>query len=196
MKRLVVVSCVVVLGLAAVGCGGGSPSGGGSTTPPPDGVSVGNAAVLRRIATVPVAPVAPTTQMSAITTADATALCPWVVANVSPNDMEQECPPDPDVPADQQPSRTTVRARGGCEPEGLVALAAQFAEAQCSLNVAEFFACQLAIRADPCGGGAFGANHAECEAMTDCIRASFARAQAAQSAQVPAEETTNEQPAQ
>ena len=175
MKRLVLVSCVVVLGLAAVGCGGGSSSGGGGTTVA-DGPPVGNGAVTARIATVPAMPIAPTTQVAAITTADATALCPWVVANVSSADMEQQCP-----------DGSTVRASGGCEAEGLVAMAAQFAQAPCSLNVAEFFACQLAVRADPCGGGAFGANHAECEAMTECIRASFAQAQAAQA---PASEET------
>lgn len=186
MKRVVLVSL-----LAVIGCGGGSSSSGGSTTPPPDGVSVGNAAVLRRIATVPVAPIAPTTQMSALTTESATALCPWVIEHVSPADMEQECPTES---AEGVTRTSRVRARGGCEPEGLVTMAGQFAQAGCTLNVAEFFACQLAIRADPCGGGPFGANHAECEAMSECIRASFAQAQAAQATQAPTDDTSTDAP--
>ena len=162
MKRLVCLACLVVLG-----CGGGSTSGGGTTTA--DSPPVGNAAVTARIATVPAAPVPLTTQVSALTTESATSLCPWVQEHVAPSELDVDCP-----------DGSHVHTGGGCEAEGLVQMATQFSQVSCSLNLGELFACQLAVRADPCGGGAFGANHAECEAMTECIRVSFAQAQAAQ----------------
>jgi hypothetical protein len=78
------------------------------------------------------------------------------------------------------PDGSTVHIGAGCETEGLMQMANQLAQAQCTMNLAEYMACLLAMRADPCGAGPFGTNAPECEAMTTCIRASFAAAQGGQ----------------
>ncbi len=166
MRRLALVSCLVVLG-----CGGSSSSSGASeTTSAASRAPVGNAAVTARIASVPAPPIAWSTQFGSITAADAEAFCPWAIEHVQTTEVNEHCPDGSDV-----------HVGAGCEVEGLVQMAGQFAQVSCSLNVAEYSACLLAIRADPCGSGAFGANAPECEAMTECLRVAFAAAAAAQS---------------
>jgi len=62
----------------------------------------------------------------------------------------------------------------------------QLGETGCTMSIAEFFACNLALRASPCTGGMLGMDHPECEAMSQCIRAAF-QAAAAQQSSAPAE---------
>jgi hypothetical protein len=165
MRHLVLASLSLV-----IGCGGRSSSSSSEgSTPQAEAAPVGNAAVTARIASVPAPPLPWSTQFASITTEQADALCPWAATHVQTTEVNESCP-----------DGSTVHIGAGCETEGLTQMANQLAQAQCTMNLAEYMACLLAMRADPCGAGPFGTNAPECEAMTTCIRAAFAAAAAQQ----------------
>ncbi|MBX7196219.1 MAG: hypothetical protein K1X94_29455 [Sandaracinaceae bacterium] len=167
-----IVSLTLVVGALVLGCGGGSSSGSGSSSGAAAVEPVGNAAVTARIASVPAPPIPWSTQFSAITPAQADVLCPWAATNVRTTEVNETCP-----------DGSNVHIGAGCETDGLMQMVTQLGQAQCSMTVAEYMGCLLAMRADPCGAGPFGSNAPECEAMTGCIRAAFAAAQSAQQGQ-------------
>ena len=164
MRQLAFVSVVLV-----IGCGGGTSSSSEGSTAQAQAAPVGNAAVSARIASVPSPPIPWTTPFASITVEQADTLCPWAATHVQTTEVNESC-------ADG----STVHIGAGCETQGLMQMANQLAQAQCTMNLAEYMACLLAMRADPCGAGPFGTNAPECEAMTTCIRASFAAAQGGQ----------------